>query len=143
MSKFALIASRFHNTIVEQLVKNALETLESYGAQSEVIWVPGALEIPIVAQHVARTRQYEALICLGAVIKNATGHYEHVCREVHQGITRVSLDASLPITMGVLTVEHMDQALERSGDNARNIGRHAALAALEIVDTLRSLESEQ
>ncbi len=139
MNKFAIIASRFHPEIVEKLVKNALETLAAQGVQSDVIWVPGALEIPIVAQRAARTRKYDALVCLGAVIKNETDHYEHVCREVHQGITRVCLDVSLPITMGVLTVEHRNQAIERSRDNNRNVGLNAALAALQVVATLTTL----
>lgn len=139
MNNFGLIASRFHGPIVEQLVKGALQTLASHDAQGEIIWVPGALEIPIVAQRAARTRKYNALICLGAVIKNATDHYEHVCHEVHRGVTRVSLDASLPITMGVLTVHNLEQALERSGDNSQNVGSQAANAALEVVRILDTI----
>lgn len=145
MNKFAVIASRFNELIVNQLVKGAFETLKKQGVQEthiEVIWVPGALEIPIVAQRVAKTRQFSALICLGAVIKGSTDHYEHVSREVHHGITRVSLDASLPITMGVLTVQSMDQALERAGGVAGNVGSNAALAAFEVVNTLKQLGSE-
>lgn len=142
MNKFAVIASRFNSLIVDQLVKGALETLASHGVSSELIWVPGALEIPVVAQHAARTRKYEALICLGAVIKGSTDHYEHVSREVHNGITRVSLDASIPLTMGVLTVENMAQALERAGGTCGNIGSNAALAAIDTVKTLKTLGSQ-
>ena len=144
MNKFALIASRFNGLIVDQLVKGAFETLVKHGIKDsdiEVIWVPGALEIPVVAQRAARTRKYEALICLGAVIKGASDHYEHVSREVHQGITRVSLDASMPVTMGVLTVESMAQALERANGTCGNVGSNAALAALDVVNTLKMLGS--
>ena len=142
MNKFAVIASRFNRLIVDPLVKGALDTLASHGAQSELIWVPGALEIPVVAQQAARTRKYDALICLGAVIKGSTDHYEHVSREVHSGVTRVSLDASIPVTMGVLTVENMAQALERAGGTCGNIGANAALAAIDTVKTLKNLGSQ-
>lgn len=142
MNRFAVIASRFNGLIVDQLVKGALETLSSQGIQSELIWVPGALEIPVVAQQAARTRKYDALVCLGAVIKGSTDHYEHVSREVHNGVTRVSLDASIPVTMGVLTVETMAQALERAGGTCGNVGSNAALAAIDTVKTLKTLGSQ-
>jgi 6,7-dimethyl-8-ribityllumazine synthase len=139
MNKFAIIASRFNSLIVDQLVKGAFETLAAQGIQSELIWVPGALEIPIVAQQAARTLKYEALICLGAVIKGSTDHYEHVSAQVHHGVTRVSLDAGIPVTMGVLTVENMAQALERAGGTCGNIGSNAAQAAIDTVKTIRAL----
>ena len=139
MNKFAIIASRFNSLIVDQLVKGALDTLASHGIQAETIWVPGALEIPVVAQHAARTHKYEALICLGAVIKGSTDHYEHVSEQVHHGVMRVSLDASIPVTMGVLTVENMAQALERAGGTCGNIGSNAAEAAVSTVKTLKAL----
>lgn len=142
MNKFAIIASRFNSLIVDQLVKGALETLSSNGVQSDLIQVPGALEIPVVAQHAARTRKYEALICLGAVIKGSTDHYEHVSQQVHHGVMRVSLDASIPVTMGVLTVENMAQALERAGGTCGNIGSNAAQAAIDTVKTLKNLGSQ-
>ena len=142
MNKFAIIASRFNSLIVDQLVKGALETLSSQGLQTEIIWVPGALEIPVVAQQAARTRKYEALICLGAVIKGSTDHYEHVSEQVHHGITRVSLDASMPVTMGVLTVENMAQALERAGGTCGNVGSNAAQAAIDTVKTIKNLGSQ-
>lgn len=144
MNKIAIIASRFNNLIVKQLVDGAEQTLLQHGtpvSNFETIWVPGALEIPITAQRAARTRNYNALICLGAVIKGATDHYEHVSREVHQGVMRVSLDAGLPITLGVLTVENMAQALERAGGTCGNIGSQAALAALDLLKTWQRLES--
>jgi len=142
MNKFAIIASRFNGLIVDQLLKGALETLASRGILAETHWVPGALEIPVVAQQAARTRQYDALICLGAVIKGATDHYEHVSKEVHRGITRVSLDAGIPVTMGVLTVESMAQALERAGGTCGNVGANAAIAAIETLETLKILRSQ-
>ena len=146
MNKFALIASRFNGIIVDQLVKGAFEALMKHGVKEndiEIFWVPGALEIPVVAQRAARTRKYDGLICLGAVIKGSTDHYEHVSREVHQGITRVSLDASLPVTMGVLTALDMNQALERANGTCGNVGASAALAALDVANTLRVLGSDQ
>ena len=144
MNKFAIIASRFNDLIVNQLLKGAQQTLLAHSTPEsdiDIFWAPGALEIPIVAQKAARSRRYKALICLGAVIKGSTDHYEHVSREVHRGVTRVSLDASLPITLGVLTVDNMAQALERAGGTCGNIGSHAASAALSTLQTLEQLES--
>lgn len=138
--KFGIIASRFNSLIVNQLLQGAKEALKEHS--TEVVWVPGALEIPIAAQRMARTNQYNALVCLGAVIKGSTDHYEHVSREVHQGITRVSLDASIPMTMGILTVENMTQALERAGGTQGNLGTNAALAALDVVKTLEKLGTD-
>ncbi|MEI6789925.1 MAG: 6,7-dimethyl-8-ribityllumazine synthase [Myxococcaceae bacterium] len=146
MSRFAIIASRFNSLIVKQLVEGAEQALLQHEiplSNIDTFWVPGALEISITAQRAARTRKYDALICLGAVIKGYTDHYEHVSREVHSGVSRVSLDASLPITMGVLTVENMAQALERAGGTCGNIGSNAALAALDTLKTLSQLESNQ
>ncbi|MES2504168.1 MAG: 6,7-dimethyl-8-ribityllumazine synthase [Myxococcota bacterium] len=136
--RFAIIASRFNQFIVDQLVKGAQNVLEGQ-VTHDIIWVPGALEIPIVAQKAAKSGQYQALVCLGAVIKGTTHHYEHVSREVHQGITRVSLDCGLPVTMGVLTVETMAQAIERAGGTCGNVGANAALAALDVAKTIEKL----
>lgn len=136
--KFAIIASRFNSLIVEQLVKGAEQTLASAGSH-DIFWVPGALEIPIAAQKAAGTGRYGALIALGAVVKGSTDHYEHVSQQVHAGITRVSLDTKTPITMGVLTVENMAQALERAGGTQGNIGSNAAAAAIDTLKTLSQI----
>ncbi len=136
--KFAIIASRFNSIIVDALVKGAHETLLAAGS-CDVFWVPGALELPIAAQKAANTGRYGALVALGAVVKGSTDHYEHVSQQVHHGITRVSLDTKTPITMGVLTVETMAQALERAGGTHGNIGTNAAQAAIDTLKTLAQI----
>lgn len=130
--KIALVASRFNSVIVERLVEGAKQVIEPHGSY-ELFWVPGALEIPVVAQKLSRTNRYQALVCLGAVIKGASDHYEHVSREVHNGVTRVSLDAGIPVAMGVLTVESMAQAFERAGGTHGNVGANAASAAVDVL----------
>ncbi|MBH1988698.1 MAG: 6,7-dimethyl-8-ribityllumazine synthase [Myxococcaceae bacterium] len=142
MSRFAIVASCFNKLIVDPLVSGAQHTLLKAGIPEqniEFIWVPGALEIPITAQRLSRLKRFDAIVCLGAVIKGNTDHYEHVCREVYRGMTRVSLDSNLPITAGVLTVETIQQALERAGGTAGNAGSNAAQAAFDLVQILDKL----
>lgn len=141
--RFAILASRFNELIVERLVHGALDALRRHGAaeqQLEIIRVPGAFDLPLVARRLALTRRYDAIVALGAVIKGATAHFEHVAGECAGGLARVAQDSGIPVTFGVLTTETIEQALERAGTKAGNKGADAALAALELANLLRRIE---
>lgn len=140
--KFALVVSRFNSFICDRLVEGAIDTLQRHGAVGEnltLIKVPGAFEIPLVAQKLARSGQYDALICLGAVIRGGTPHFEYVSAEVSKGIASVSLDTGVPVSFGVLTTDSVEQAIERAGTKAGNKGSEAAMGAIEMVNLCRSL----
>ena len=141
--KFCLIASRFNDFITKDLVSGCLDTLLRHGAEDEdlaVVWVPGAFEIPTVAQKLAKTKSYDALICLGTVIRGATPHFEYIASEVAKGIARVSQDTGLPVIFGVITADTIEQAIERSGTKEGNKGRDAALSAIEMVNLLAKIK---
>ncbi|MBT8443095.1 MAG: 6,7-dimethyl-8-ribityllumazine synthase [Gammaproteobacteria bacterium] len=140
--RFCIIAARFNETIVERLVHGAVDALKRHGAdetQIEIVRVPGAVELPLAAQRVAKTRQYDGIIALGTVIRGATPHFDYVCGECASGLTRVSLEYDIPIGFGVLTTESIEQALERSGTKAGNKGVDAALTTIEMVSLLRQI----
>ena len=140
--RFGIIASRFNQRVVEPLLEGSLEALTRHGISEtavKVVRVPGAFEIPLVAQRLAATDQFDALIALGAVVRGDTPHFEYVAGECARGISKVALDFSLPVIFGVLTVENMDQALARAGGSEGNKGYDSALAALEMVVLLRNL----
>ena len=142
--RFALVCSRFNDLIVSRLEHGARGTLLRRGVPDESItttWVPGALEIPIVAQALADTGGYAAIIALGAVMRGATYHFEIVAQQSAAGLTRVALDTGVVVTNGILTVDTMDQALERAGSKAGNKGADAAEAALETVDVLERVRA--
>jgi 6,7-dimethyl-8-ribityllumazine synthase len=141
-AKFCVLAARFNDRIVEDLIRGALDALHRHGvAESaiDLVRVPGAFELPLAAKRVARTRQYDALIALGAVIRGATPHFDYVCGECAAGLSRVSLEFEVPIGFGLLTCDTVDQALERSGIKHGNKGADAALAAMEMAGLLRQL----
>jgi len=141
--KFCLIASRFNDFITKDLVSGCLDTLLRHGAEDEdlaVVWVPGAFEIPTVAQKLAKTKSYDALICLGTVIRGATPHFEYIASEVAKGIARVSQDTGLPVIFGVITADTIEQAIERSGTKEGNKGRDAALSAIEMANLLAKIK---
>ena len=141
--KFCLIASRFNDFITKDLVSGCLDTLLRHGAEDgdlAVVWVPGAFEIPTVAQKLAKTKSYDALICLGTVIRGATPHFEYIASEVAKGIARVSQDTGLPVIFGVITADTIEQAIERSGTKEGNKGRDAALSAIEMVNLLAKIK---
>ena len=128
--KFGIIVSRFNDFITSKLVEGALDALIRSGAQDQdivIVKVPGAFEIPLAAQKMAAARQYDAIICLGAVIRGATSHYDYVCAEVSKGIASVSLESGLPVMFGILTTETIEQAIERAGTKAGNKGFDTAL----------------
>jgi 6,7-dimethyl-8-ribityllumazine synthase len=140
--RFALVAARFNQSVVDKLVAGARDALLRHGVGEERIdlaWTPGALEVPLVAQRLASSGQYAAVVCLGCVIRGDTGHYDHVAGGVASGVARVSLDTGVPVLFGVLTCENLEQALDRAGAKAGNKGFDAALAAVEMVNLLAAL----
>lgn len=140
----ALVVSEFNPVVTRRLLEQALATLEERGAdqrQLTVAWVPGAFELPLVAKRLAVTGQFEAIICLGAVIRGETSHDELVCEAAARGISQASLETGIPIIFGVVTAETVEQALERSGPGELNRGRAATLAAIEMVTLIRRLKA--
>ncbi|MCU0539827.1 MAG: 6,7-dimethyl-8-ribityllumazine synthase [Desulfobacterales bacterium] len=135
--KFAVVASRYNDFITEKLVSGALDALSRCGAHDpdiEVFKVPGAFEIPLVAQRVAATKRFDAVICLGAVIRGATPHFDFVAAEASKGIAHVMMETGLPVIFGVITVDTIEQAIERAGTKLDNKGFSAAMAAVEMVN---------
>lgn len=135
--KFAIIASRFNELITSQLISGANDCLIRHGVDSnsiELFWVPGAFEIPYAAKRLAQKKEFDSIICLGAVIRGATSHFDYVASEVSKGIAALSLSEELPIIFGVLTTEDLEQALERAGSKAGNKGFDAAMTALEMAN---------
>jgi len=140
--RVAIACGRFNDLITERLLAGALDGLLRHGVDEASIteaWVPGAFELPLAASRLAGSGEYDAVICLGAVIRGATGHYEHVAGQCAAGIARVALDTGVPVVFGVLTTETIEQALERAGTKAGNKGYESAETALEMVDLLRQL----
>ena len=141
--KIGIVAARFNEFIVSKLVSGAQDCLYRHNVAKEDIelaWVPGAFEIPLVAQAMARTKKYDAIICLGCVIRGATSHYDYVCNEVSKGIAKVSLDENMPVMFGVVTTENIEQAIERAGTKAGNKGSDCAMGALEMVSLLKGIK---
>jgi 6,7-dimethyl-8-ribityllumazine synthase len=141
--RFAVIAARFNDFVVEPLVRGAIDALKRHGAtekQIDVVRVPGAFDLPIVARKLALSRRYEALVALGAVIRGQTPHFDYVAGECASGLARIALESGVPIGFGVLTTDTMEQAVDRAGGKAGNKGADAALVALEMANLLRRLE---
>jgi 6,7-dimethyl-8-ribityllumazine synthase len=140
--RVAIVASRFNETITRQLLEGALSGLRRCGldeAGTTVAWVPGAFELPLAAQRLAASGEFDAVIVLGAVIRGATAHFEHVAGQAATGLSRAALDTGVPVVFGLLTTDTIEQAIERSGTKAGNKGFDAALAAIEMADLLRQL----
>jgi len=141
--KFGIIVSRFNDFITSKLLEGAEDALLRHGVNEddiEVTWVPGSFEIPLVAQKLAGTKRYDAIICLGAVIRGGTPHFEYVAAEVTKGIAQVALNAGLPVVYGVLTCDTIEQAIERAGTKQGNEGARAALTAIEMANLLNTIE---
>lgn len=141
--KIGIIAARFNEFITSKLLSGALDALKRHNVEEkdiDIIWVPGAFEIPLIASKMAKTKKYDAIICLGAVIRGSTTHYDYVCSEVSKGIAQVALAESLPVLFGVLTTENIEQAIERAGTKAGNKGFDCAVGAIEMVNLIRELE---
>ena len=142
--KVGIVAARFNEFIVSKLVAGARDGLLRHDVKDEDIdlaWVPGAFEIPLIASKMAKSGKYDAVICLGAVIRGTTSHYDYVCSEVSKGIASVSLTSDIPVMFGVLTTDNIEQAIERAGTKAGNKGYDCALGAIEMVNLVRQLEN--
>lgn len=140
--KFGVVASRFNEFITRKLLEGTQDALLRHGVDQEdidVAWVPGSFEIPLVAQKLAQTKRYDAVICLGAVIRGATPHFEYIAAEVTKGIARAGLETGLPITYGIITADTLEQAVERAGTKAGNKGFDAAVDAIEMVNLLKGI----
>lgn len=140
--KIGIIASRFNEFITSKLVDGAQDSLTRHGVADDdisVAWVPGAFEIPVIAKKMASSGKYDAVICLGAVIRGATSHYDYVCSEVSKGIAAVSLGTEMPVLFGILTTDTIEQAIERAGTKAGNKGADCAMSALEMVNLMKNL----
>ena len=141
--KIGIVSARFNEFISSKLLSGALDGLKRHNVADEdisVAWVPGAFEIPLAAAKMARSGKYDAVICLGAVIRGSTTHYDYVCSEVSKGIAHVSLETGVPVMFGILTTENIEQAIERAGTKAGNKGYDSALSAIEMVNLLREME---
>ncbi|MCT4619392.1 MAG: 6,7-dimethyl-8-ribityllumazine synthase [Marinisporobacter sp.] len=138
--KFGIIVGRFNEFIGGKLLSGALDALKRHGVEEEnieITWVPGAFEIPLVAKKMAKSQKYDGVICLGAVIKGSTPHFDYVSNEVTKGIAHVSLETELPVIFGVLTTDTIEQAIERAGTKAGNKGYDAAVTAIEMANLLK------
>lgn len=140
--KVAVVVSRFNEFITNKLLGGAVDCLTRHDCKEEnitVVWVPGAFEIPMVAKKLAMSKKYDAVICLGAVIRGATPHFDYVCAECAKGIAQVGMESSVPVTFGVLTTENIQQAVERAGSKSGNKGVDAAMAAMEMASLMKEI----
>jgi 6,7-dimethyl-8-ribityllumazine synthase len=140
--KFGIVVARFNEFITSKLLGGALDTLHRHAAKDEdidVVWVPGAFEIPMVAKKMAESGKYDAVICIGTVIRGSTTHYDYVCSEVSKGVAQVGLQTGVPTIFSVVTTENIEQAIERSGTKAGNKGADGAMAAMEMANLLKQI----
>ncbi len=143
--RFGIVVSRFNEFITTRLLEGAKDALKRHGVREEdvdVAWTPGSFEIPLVAKKMAETKRYNAIICLGAIIRGGTPHFEYVAGEVTRGIGRASLETGVPFAYGIITADTLEQAIERAGTKLRNKGFEAAQTAIEMANLLRALSSE-
>lgn len=141
--KVGIVCARFNEFIVSKLLGGSLDSLKRHNVKDEnieVAWCPGAFEIPLIASEMARSGKYDAVICLGAVIRGTTSHYDFVCAEVSKGIATVSLNSNIPVMFGVLTTDTIEQAIERAGTKAGNKGFDCATSAIEMVNLIKEIE---
>ena len=140
--KIGIVAARFNEFIVSKLLSGAVDGLVRHGVEEDNItaaWVPGAFEIPLMAEKMAQSGKYDAIICVGAVIRGSTSHYDYVFNEVSKGIAQVGLKSGIPVLFGVVTTENIEQAIERAGTKAGNKGYDCALSAIEMVNLMRQM----
>lgn len=141
--RVGIVVARFNEFITSKLLGGAVDALKRNEVKEEdieIAWVPGAFEIPLIASKMANSKQYDVVICLGAIIRGSTSHYDYVCSEVSKGIANISLNSGIPIMFGVLTTENIEQAIERAGTKAGNKGFDSAVGAIEMVNLMRKLE---
>lgn len=144
--RIGIVAARFNEFITSRLLSGTLDGLKRHNVRDEDIdlaWVPGAFEIPLAASRMAASGRYDAVICLGAVIRGSTSHYDYVCNEVSKGIAQISLSSGIPVMFGVLTTENIEQAIERAGSKAGNKGSECAAGAIEMVNLLREMKTRE
>ncbi|MDE6035916.1 MAG: 6,7-dimethyl-8-ribityllumazine synthase [Ruminococcus sp.] len=142
-TKIGIVVARFNEFITSKLLGGAVDTLKRHGVAEEnidIAWVPGAFEIPLIAKKMTATGKYNAVICLGAVIRGSTSHYDLVCNETAKGIAQVSLNSDIPVMFGVITTENIEQAIERAGSKAGNKGSECAEGAIEMINLIREIE---
>lgn len=142
--RVGIVTARFNEFITSKLLGGALDALNRHDVSEDnidVAWVPGAFEIPLIASKMAKSGKYDAVICLGAVIRGNTSHYDYVCSEVSKGIANVSLNSDIPVMFGILTTENIEQAIERAGTKAGNKGYDCAVGAIEMVNLIREIEA--
>ena len=142
-AKIGIVAARFNEFIVSKLVSGAEDALLRHDVNADditVAWVPGAFEIPLIASKMAKSGKYDAVICLGAIIRGSTSHYDLVCNEAAKGIAQVSLNSDIPVMFGVITTENIEQAIERAGSKAGNKGSECAEGAIEMINLIREIE---
>ena len=140
--KVGIVAARFNEFIVSKLVSGALDGLKRHDVKEEdidIAWVPGAFEIPLIADKMAKSKKYDAVICLGTVIRGATSHYDYVCAEVSKGTAMVGLETGVPTLFGILTTDNIEQAIERAGTKAGNKGYDVACSAIEMVNLMKNI----
>lgn len=141
--KIGIVAARFNDFIVSKLLSGALDGLRRHDVDEDMVdiaWVPGAFEIPLIASKMAESKKYDAVICLGAVIRGSTGHYDYVCSEVSKGIATASMKSGIPVMFGVLTTDNIEQAIERAGSKAGNKGYECAVGAIEMINLINAIE---
>jgi len=146
VGRFAIVAARFNQLIVQKMIEGASDAFRRHGIKEEaldLVWVPGSMEIPVVAKRLAASKQYAAIVTLGVVIKGETGHYDHVAGQSAAGVAQASLATDIPVIFGILTCETFEQALNRAGGKAGNKGFDAAVAAIEMANLLQQIENEK
>ena len=142
--KVGIVVARFNEFITSKLLGGALDGLKRHDVKEDdisVAWVPGAFEIPLIASKMAKTNKYDAIICLGAVIRGSTTHYDYVCSEVSKGVAQVSLNSDIPVAFGIVTTENIEQAIERAGTKAGNKGYDCSVSTIEMVNLIREIEA--
>ncbi len=142
--RVGIVVARFNEFITNKLLGGAIDGLKRHDINEDsidVAWVPGAFEIPLIASKMAKSKKYDAVICLGAIIRGSTSHYDLVCNECAKGIANVSLNSDIPVMFGVITTENIEQAIERAGSKAGNKGYECALGAIEMINLIREIES--
>ncbi|MDE6905438.1 MAG: 6,7-dimethyl-8-ribityllumazine synthase [Lachnospiraceae bacterium] len=141
--KIGIVVARFNDFITSRLLGGAIDGLQRHNVSEDnidVAWVPGAFEIPLIASKMAKSGKYDAVLCLGAVIRGATSHYDYVCNEVSKGIAQVSLNSEIPVMFGILTTDNIEQAIERAGSKAGNKGFECATGAIEMINLIREID---
>lgn len=140
--KYGIIVGRFNEFITGKLLSGAIDGLKRHGAKEDeidIVWVPGAFEVPLISKKLAKSKKYDGIICLGTVIRGTTSHYDYVCQEVSKGVASVSLESEVPVIFGVLTTDTIEQAIERAGTKAGNKGYDAAVTAIEMANLIKRI----